>query len=390
MPKEKTPATQSLRQSIVRDLKGELKRLDHLRIGTDAAAPIDISLATYAKERWGFAPSENGCPDNFLMALGINPGVTTIAQLMGAETFIDEGFRFLFPEIIREAIRIGTTRPAIYPQLIAAEENIPRRRITMPSVKMSDAAAKITAEGASINAGTMEFSSKQLTLQNLTIGIELSDQIVMECPLNLLGMYMRDVGTQLGYRQDLMALNALIFGDNSDNPEAAAVIGVNTASVIAYRDLLRAWVRMSGVGQRPTSMVANEDTSIAIQELDEFKKPYPSYIPQGAMNPSGLGAPALNPSAPIPTAQDFITNAGIPATQTLLVNRAQALVKFNATALRVEQQRNAQRQYDGYYASIVTGFGTLNPCARLIIDSSILFSSHGFPDFMALPTATLS
>ena len=58
-----------------------------------------------------------------------------------------------------EAVRLGLRKNPIYPDLIAAEENVSQPKVTMPSINMSDAMPKKIGEAETIPVGTTSFNS---------------------------------------------------------------------------------------------------------------------------------------------------------------------------------------------------------------------------------------
>lgn len=374
-----------VKSGILADLKVEMAKLDALRKGDDKNAPVDISLAQYAQDRWGFGFDDKGTPESFYNAIGVNPSNHSIQSLMTMGE-IDEGYRFLIPEIFREAVRLGLRRDPIYKDLIRAEENVSQMKLTMPDIKMSDAVVRKIGELQSIQTGSLTFGSKDVKIEKMAIGIKMSDEAVRYSALNMLAIYLEDVGTQLGMGLDVMAIETLLNGDQPSGSDSAAVIGVDTVGTFAYKDMLRAWLRMQRIGNLPTGMLMNENPAMDILQMDEFKHPYPQFA-QGS-NPSNIAAPALNIRTALPQSQDLFVHAGMPNDDYLmLVNKNAALIKLNATALRVEQERNAQRQFDAYYVSITTGFATLKRDARLIIDKSKSFAAQGFPAYFNVSLA---
>ncbi len=131
----------AIRENILIDFKQVVLQADSLRGGTKERRTIDYSLADIAKDRFGF-----GSADALYMALGINPSSHTLDSLSSMSDF-NEGFRWLQPEVIREAIRLGLRRNPIYPSLIASEETVDQKKVTLPHINMSDATPEIINEG---------------------------------------------------------------------------------------------------------------------------------------------------------------------------------------------------------------------------------------------------
>lgn len=368
-----------VKQNILIDMKEAVTSLDAMREGTTERRPIDINIGAYIKKRYGFAITENGTPESFYAALGINPSHNTIQQLMNMPDF-GEGYRWLVPEIFREAVRLGIRRAPMYTNWIAAEESVLQPNVIMPHINMSDAMPTKIGETESIPTGSVSYGDKNVKLQKIATGIKISDEVIQYVPLNLLSIYLQDVGIKTNLALDTMAIDVLINGDQANGSNAAAVIGVaNTTNGFTYFDLLRAWIRMGMIGRLPQSILSNENPALEILMLDEFRKR--DYM----LNPQGV-----NLRTPVPATTAYDIHGAMPASnQIMFIDNTGALIKLNAGALRVESERIASRQISGTYVSQTTGFANLFNDARLIMDKSVAFSTAGFPAWMN-PALTLS
>lgn len=145
----------AVRQNLLLDMKDAVRQVDALRKGDQVNRALDISLEAFAKEKFGF-----GSLDSFYAAVGLNPSFHTMENLATMPDF-DEGYRWLRPEIIREAIRLGLRRNPIYPSLIAGEEAVSQKKITMPQINMSDATPEVINETETIPVGSVSFGEER-------------------------------------------------------------------------------------------------------------------------------------------------------------------------------------------------------------------------------------
>ncbi len=351
------------------DMKEAVKQVNQLRSGSpiNNQRALDVSFCAFIKQKWGYADMAS-----LYDTLGINPGGTTIEQLMTMpET--PEGYRWLVPEVIREAIRLGLRRNPIYPSLIAAEESVTQPTVIMPSVNLSDAMPTKINEAETIPVGTVDFGQKTVKLNKYGVGIKVTDEVLQYVSLNLISVFFQDAGVKMNLALDTKAILTLINGDQPDGSDSCAVIGVNnTGDGFKYRDMLRAWIRLSRIGRLPSGILSNESPALDILELPEFKG-----------FPGDTTKQRLIVKTPIPASQDYWIHGAMPATnQIMLVDGSSALIKLNAQALRVESDRIVERQINGTYATMTTGFATLFRDARLLIDKSVAFSDAGFPSWM--------
>lgn len=367
---EGTTSLASIKQSILNDMASSVQQLDSLRAGGDNRRPIDLGFAEFVQEKWGFSPSDSGSPDSFYATLGIDPGRHTLESLMTMPEF-PTGYRWIAPEVIREAIRLGLRKNPIHPALIAAEENVPQPTVIMPFINKSDSTVRKVGEAETIPVGSVSFGQKSVKIEKSAVGLKITDEVRQYVPLNILSIYLQDVGVNLNLALDTLAIETLINGDQANGSGAITQIGVaDTANGITYdKDLLRAWIRMGRLGKLPSGILSNEDAALDILALQEFK----GY--------NGLVQKAkLEMETPIPASQKYWIHGAMPSgKKIMLLDSSSALIKLNASALRVESERIAERQITGTYVSVVTGFATLFDDARLLIDGASTITSKPYP-----------
>lgn len=361
--------------SVLEDLPSAMKQLDALRLGSVTKKAVDISLAEFAKEKWGFAPDANGKPESLLHALGVNTSNCSIEQLYTMPEF-NEGYRWLVPEIFRDAIRTGLRKNPVYPNLISSEQTVSQTSITMPEIKMSEATPKIIGEVESIPFGSVSFGQKVVKVNKFGIGLNISDEVLQYSSIDVLAIFLQDMGVQLANALDTEAFDKLINGDVVGGGDSAAVIGIATANTLAYKDFLKTWIRMGRLGRLPSAIVASENMTIDTLDLDEFKGFSGANTTQNIIV-----------RTPIPNAQNvYVHGAIVSNDQALFVDPSSALIKLNAQPLRLESERIVSKQINQTVASITTGFATLFRDARVIMDRSLAYSGNPFPSWMD-PTA---
>lgn len=363
---------QTVKTNILTDMRQATTQMEALRKGNDSRSPVDITLAEYVAERWGFSGDNQTTLDNFYKALDIDPTRDKIHSLMTTGE-IPDGYRFLMPEIIREAIRQGLRKPSVYSQLIASEETVGQMQVAMPHINLSAGKMSKLGEGETIPVGNVSFGQKYVKLQKIGTGLKLTDEVVQYVALNLLSLYLQDVGVHMNNALDTLAVDTLINGDQSDGSEVAPVVGVATANTLVYRDLMQVLIRMNRLGRSPQAMLSDETMFMDIYNLDEFKA-------------IGMREPLdtkLNGVTPMPKSLNFLIHGAMPDTnQVMFIDTTSALIKLNAQALSVETDRIAERQMQGTYITQTTGFASMFRDARVILDKSLAFSGNGFPTWM--------
>lgn len=362
-----------IRTYMLEGMREMVKQAESLRAGGANMPCLDISLAQMAYEKYGISYNEvTGSPDGFLQMLGINPSQASIQSLMTMPD-VNIGYTWLVPEIVREAIRLGIRRDPIYGNFIAGEENVSGLQIIVPAIEMSDATATELGEAETIPTGEMRFNQKTVKLMKVGTGISLTDEVIQYCSLNLLTTYLQDVGVKLGTSLDAMAIQTLINGDATDGSDSVATIGANTVNTLAYRDILRIWIRMSVLGRRPQNILGNEDSSMDLLDLQEFK---------GFAGTKTMANIRL--TTPVPTEQGAYISGYMPTGNKLLfVDNTSAMIKFNASALNVKSEEIISKGVSNTYASLTTGFATMYKDARVMLDYSLDYATNGFPAYMA-------
>lgn len=348
---------------FIKELPQMVQQLDAFRQGNNNVLPTDISLSEFVSNRYGLDLND------YYEKLGINTKKDTMQNIFSMP---DPSIRWLVPEIIRSAIYLGMKEAPFYPNIIASDQSINGLTAIMPFVNPSDAAPAKVNEAETIPLGTVSFGQKTVKLFKIGKGFKITDEVKNYVSLDVMSIFIRDFGVQLGYALDTLALDVAINGNQADGSESAPVIGVydNTAG-IQYKDLLRVWVRASRLGRGFRTMVGGEDQAIHILDLDEFKN-----------RQSGTTTATLNLKTPVPNSADFYIHPGVPENQVLLIDPKAALIKLTARQLTLESERIVSNQTEATYATITTGFSKMYQDAALLLDGSQIFASAGFPDYM--------
>lgn len=373
-----TMSAESQRISLLEDMKSAVREVEALRNGSPTEAAVDISFPQYVKEKFGFSPDDNGSPESFYRALDVNPSMVTISSLMQMPDMPD-GYRWLVPEVVREAIRLGLRKAPLYPNIIAGEQTITQPTIIMPYINMSDAMPTKIGEAETIPTGTMSFGQKSIKLQKVGMGIKITDEVNQFVPINLLSIFLQDMGVKMGIAVDMLAISCLINGDGNSN--AAAAIGVTTPGTMTYKDLLRLWIRMGMLGRLPQSLLSNENMALTILTLPEYTSTT-SLL-------AGIQTKNINLRTPVPQTANYDIHGGMPSNdQVMAIDATSAIIKLNTAPLRVETDRIVERGVDGTFATLTTGFANLFDDARVIIDRTLDIASTGaFPANMNVAAA---
>lgn len=354
-------------QLKMEDLRKELpemvRSLEAYRQGSNNTLPIEVTLEELVQGKYGVSQ------DAFFEKLGINSKIDTMQNIF---TMPQQNIRWIVPEIIRAAITTGMRKAPFYPNIIASDQSINGLQVTMPMVNMSDAAPAKVNEAETIPLGDVSFGQKSVSLFKIGKGFKLTDEVKNYVSIDVLGIYLRDFGIQLGYAMDTLAMDVLMNGNKADGSESAPVIGVyETTNGITYKDLLHIWVRAARMGRNFTTMIGGEDQAIEMLNLPEFKERH-----------SGTTEATLNIKSPVPNKADFYIHPGTPDQQLLMIDTSAALIKLTAKQLMLESERIVSNQTEAVYASLTTGFSKMYQDAVLLLAANKKFSEAGFPSFM--------
>lgn len=362
MAQEKKEVT---KVDLIKSLRETVLELDGIRKGSDNRLPVEITLQEVVNGKYGLSR------EDFYEKIGVNPHVTTMENLF---TMPDQGIRWIVPEIIREAITLGMRQAPFYPEIIASDQPINGLQATMPFINMSDATPSKVNEAETFPLGDVSFGQKTVSLFKIGKGFKLTDEVKNYVSIDVLGIYLRDFGVQLGYALDTLAMDVLLNGNKVDGSESAPVIGVyKTANGITYKDLLHIWVRAARMGRNFTTMIGGEDQAIEMLNLPEFKD-----------RANGTTIATLDVKSPIPNKASFYIHPGTPENQLLLIDKSAALIKLTARQLMLESERIVSNQTEAVYASLTTGFSKMYQDASLLLAANKEFSTNGFPEFMTV------
>jgi hypothetical protein len=350
-------------KDFIKQIPEMVQQLDMYRAGNDRIKPVDISLDEVTKEKFGFTK------ETLFEKIGINPRVTTMQNIYSMP---DQSIRWIVPEIIREAVTLGMRQAPFYPAIIASDQPISGLTAIMPSINMSDAVPAKVNEAETIPLGDISFGQKSVRLFKIGKGFKLTDEVKNYVSLDVLGIYLRDFGVQLGYAMDSLAMDTLINGNKVDGSESSPVIGVTDPDKgITYKDMLRIWVRAARMGRNFQTMIGSENQAVELLDLPEFKDRH-----------QGTTEATLNVKSPVPKNADMYIHPGTPEKQILMVDPSAALIKLTARQLMMESERIVSNQTEAVYASLTTGFSKMYNDATLLLASDKKFSDYGFPTSM--------
>jgi hypothetical protein len=330
----------------------------------------DLTLKGYLAEVWGAEMS----PERFYRELGVDLKGMTVEKMLNTS----ELNRWLFPEIVRDAIIKGLFYTPFYGALVTGEESINSTGLTMPSMDFTvydktQVQLRDVNEGATITEGQIvTWQEKQVTIKKKGRGIKQTYESIMFTPLDLAAIFFEELGTQLGADLDADLLNIAFNGDQADGSQSSPVIGATTPGTLAYADISRAWIRFKRIGRNSSVMLVSEADAQTLFLMTEFQRTrYP-----GGVSPSPV---TLKLNTLLPTEQEIYVHDAIPTGKIVMVDTARAFTQLTAMPLLIESEKIVSRQLNGEYVSIITGFANLFRDARLVLDYTSSLSTNPGP-----------
>ena len=360
----------TLRPSILHDMETLCRRMDSIRNGSNSQFGVtDVCFSDTVRSMYGFSSI-----DDFLrIGLGIEPSRITIEKLWSSPEY-NLGYRWLVPEVILAAMKLGLRKPPIHDSLIMQTIAIDQPEAKMPLIDMTDSMPSVIGEADTIPTGSFSFGQKTVNSFKIGTGLKVTDEVIKYVTLNMLSLYMSDMPVRLNNAIDVLALSIIMNGNQAG--EAAPVIGVKTANAFDYRDLIRVWARGSRMGRDFTTLLADEDVSIDLLLLKEF------FGFDGVAK-----AGKLNLKSNIPSQSDLFIHGVVAANSLLLVDKNAALIKLMVEALSLESERIVQNGINATYLKTRLGFAKMYQDAAVILNNTIAYNpiagqAGGFPVYM--------
>lgn len=390
-------------------MKEHVAKMDAIR--SDSQMPRDITLRQYIAENFKDGGGQPLSPDHLFAELNINPLTTPVKQLMADEDLkwvVYEfaragvrngmgisaheelsalrkalksfaitgqqggGTRWISPEVFLDVTQRGAIQAAFYQDLVIREISVGNTKVTMPRIELSDAELMDSEEAATIEEGTVVYGDKDVKITKLAKGIKVTDEAVMFNSIDFLALWFEQLGRKFSAKLNGKAVTVLVNGDQADLSENAAVIGVeDTTDGLTYRDILKAWVRLSLIGRIGNTLVAGPDMSVDYLDLPAVRER------------QNVGNPLLPTRlrVPIPSSTDLFPASQVADDQIIVVDPTVAMVQLTAQALKGESERFASKGLSGTYFTVYTGFANVQRDGRVVIDQSLDIATHDFPSW---------
>lgn len=334
---------------------------------------------------------------SFLKALGIYSGsdsLASAARRLGANGLTNDSFeklmlesasfgvnstkdiatdyRFIIPELIASAIRIGYENSSMHKDWIATTQTLTGNdKIKMPQLLRGDGMPTKINEGANFPVGSVKFGQKEVSVFKVGTGFVMTDELIQRTSIDMMMNFMYNVGDDMSIGADTQAMSVLINGEQADLSESAPSVGVeNTTTGFQFQDIKRVTTRMKRLKFDPTRMITGEDDGIDITSLSRFEGF--DGVRKLASIQSIIGVP------------DTLVNDVqiLPDNKIMFIDPKKAMAKLQYSSMKVEKQRNPRNQTEELFISDWIGFTILRRDARVLLDKSSTIIESPFPDYM--------
>lgn len=284
---------------------------------------------------------------------------------------IDSSFRFIIPEIFTSAIRTGYQHASMHQNWIASTINMPQQKITMPMIKRGDGMPSKVNEGANIPVGSLQFARKDVTIFKIGTGFRITDELVMASQLDMLYLFLQEVGNDMAIGADSQAMSILVNGEQADGSESAPLVGVlNTSNGFTYQDIKKVFTRMTRLAIPAKRMITGEDDGISITGIDRF---------EGFQGQTRLSS--IRSIIGVPEQFEMDTYV-LPANQIMYLNPDRAMVKLQYRGMMTEKLRNPQNQTENLFISDWINYAIVKREARVLQTKATVIGSQPFPSYM--------
>lgn len=271
----------------------------------------------------------------------------------------DPSTKWLFPDIVREAVVAGMKRKPVYPSLIVGDERIDGTAYDMPYVTESEEEEELrtVAEGAVIPESKLTYGDRVVRLGKRGRGVIASYEVIRRMSIDVLRIHLQRIGECLGRDLDARLAQILVEGDGSGSLAAAVTVNTKTADTWTYADLVSGFMKLTLEHYfTPTHMLANADLCEDILAFPEFQD-------------AALFDFAKTGNLPTPLGTRLVPMPNQPADKLTILDAGYAAQKLTEQDVLVESDKLINQQWDRTYLTVVTDFAILYPKARVVVQS---------------------
>ncbi len=271
----------------------------------------------------------------------------------------DPAAKWLFPDIVRQAILKGIKRKPMFPELIIRDEKIGGTTYDVPFVTESedDEELRSVAEGAAIPESEIAYGDRMVKLDKKGRGIIASYEVVRRMSVDMLRVHLERMGERLGRSLDARLADVLVNGDSSGSGTAPVTVNTATSGVWVYDDIVKGVMKLSLEHYfTPTHILANSDLNQTILGMSPFQD-------------SHLFDFAKSGNLPTPFGAKLVPLVDQPADKLTILDSGYAAQKLTEQDLLVESDKLIHQQWDRTFITLVTDFAVIYEKARVVVQS---------------------
>ncbi len=301
-----------------------------------------------------FRAMDTSVQDYCAQEFGVDMNRVTVERFFQS----DPNAKWLFPDIVRDAVVSGMTRKPAYPMLIAKDEQVSGSAYDVPYVVENDSEEelRLVAEGSAIPESEITYGDRIVRLDKLGRGVIASYEVIRRMSVDMLQVHLQRIGERLGAALDARLADVLVNGDSSGSETASVSINTDTSGTWSYSDLLKAYLKLSvSHNFTPTHLVANAETMGAILELDEVSTGLLFDFAKTGTLPTLLG-------------MKLVPMKEHPENKFTLLDANYAVQKLTEQDLLVESDKLIGQQWERTYLTVVTDFAVVYDKARVVVN----------------------
>jgi hypothetical protein len=270
----------------------------------------------------------------------------------------DPAAKWLFPDIVREAVAAGLKRKPMYPELIIRDEKIPGTTYDVPFVTENESEEELrsVAEGAAIPESEISYGDRVIKLDKKGRGIVASYEVIRRMSMDMLRVHLERMGERLGRNLDARLADVLVNGDSSGST-AATLVNTATSGTWTYADIVNGFMKLTLENYfSPTHILVNSDLNQTILNMSEFKD-------------SQMFDFAKSGSLPTPFGVNLVPMVDQPANKLTILDAGYAAQKLTEQDLLIESDKLINQQWDRTFITVVTDFAIIYEKARVVVQS---------------------
>lgn len=271
----------------------------------------------------------------------------------------DPAAKWLFPDIVRQAVVAGMKRKPKYPELIIRDESIGGTTFDVPFVTESeeDEELRTVAEGAAIPESEIAYGDRVVKLDKKGRGIIASYEVVRRMSVDMLRVHLERMGERLGRSLDARLADVLVNGDSSGASTAATTVNTATSGAWVYDDIVKGIMTLSLDHYfTPTHILADSSLNQTILGMSAFQD-------------STLFDFAKSGDLPTPFGAKLVPMVDQPANKLTILDAGYAAQKLTEQDVMIESDKLINQQWDRTYISVVTDFAIIYDKARVVVQS---------------------